>query len=339
MKIGILTFHSVPNFGAFLQVYALSKMIESLGHEVKVIDLELPTERNFIGRIVHNINNSSFEKYRNKFLNLTNKVSGLRDVEKFDIYVVGSDQVWNKSLTKNNYLHYFFDFIDNHHKRISYAASFGKKDWMYSTEETETIKKLINKFSALSVREENAAELSKLHLNIYPEIVLDPTLLLKNYDELMSKKSFEEDYVTCFKFSRDKSFYDFVKKFKTQGFKIRELRGLSPFKGTQNIAFPSIGDWLNYLSKSRYILTDSFHGVCFSIIFKRDFIVIPADKSKFNRIENLLASLGLSERIFYSYDEILKDHRWEQNIDYKIVDEKLSFLRQKSISFLKNSLE
>ena len=206
---------------------------------------------------------------------------------------------------------------------------------MFDANETKEIKKLIDKFSGVSVRENQGKIFCEDFLEIKPQVVLDPTLLLDDYSELISKEDIKSDKVVCFKFSRDNKFYEFVKNFKKEGYKILELRGVKPFKGTSIVPFPSIGDWLYHIRNGSYVLTDYFHGVCFSIIFKKNFIVTPADIKKFNRIENLLKNLGLEDRIHYSYDEILNSERWKEDIDYDTVYKKLEEMRRKSIDFLK----
>lgn len=341
MKVAILTFHSVPNFGAFLQTFALKSTIESFGHEVQVINLQLGIKKSFIGSISYALNDNSFSKYRAKYLNLTESITSFEGKREFgfDLYVVGSDQVWNKTITKENYLNYFFNFLPDSSNKISYAASFGQKEWPFNEEETNQVKTLLQNFSGISVREKNGQNLIRENLGLDSELVLDPTLLIKNYDQLIDHKQMENNLMTCFKFSRNGDFYDFVRKFsKQEGIKIRELRGVNPFKGTKTEPFPNIGSWLYFIKSAPYVITDSFHGVCFSIIFNKKFIAIPADVKKFNRIENLLSQLGLSNRIFYSYDEILENDRWKEDIDYVQVNNKLDALRKNSLSFLQKWL-
>jgi len=340
MKISILTFHNVPNFGAFLQVYALSKFLKSKGHHVDVIDLELiPPRVSQAGRIINRINDSKFSSYRRKYLSLTKKITDFSELEDYDLYVVGSDQVWNKDITGSNFLKYFFEGIDNSKKMISYAASFGKNEWIYDGKETEQIHALIKRFEGVSVRERTAAEFCAEHLSVSAKIVVDPTLLWNNYEELVVPKTVAENQIVCFKFKRDKAFYDFVKQLKIQDREIVELRGLFPHRGTKNIPFPSVGSWLGYIKNAPYVLTDSFHGVCMSLMFRKNFIVIPADLTKFNRIENILSQLGLEGRIFRSYEEILSDRRWEKPIDYTKVNGLLVELREESSNFLMHHLK
>lgn len=338
MKIGILTFHEVTNFGAFLQAYALSEIINSKGHEAYIIDLRLQkTKRNLIGKISFVINDLSFKTYRKKFMKETSSFQKFLSEKDLDFYIVGSDQVWNKNITKDNYLKYFFNFLNNDERRISYAASFGQANWMYNDEDTLEIKELLKSFEGISVREENAIELCKKELDLDVIKVLDPTLLLNDYSHLITKNVREDNnYITCFKFKRGNEFYDFVKQFKINypAFKIREIRGMNPFKGTKIEPFPSIGDWLYYIKTAPVVITDSFHGVCFSIIFNKKFIVIPADLTKFNRIESLLKELNLLDRIFYSYKEILDDDRWKEEINYLEVNSRLDQLKTESLNFL-----
>jgi len=344
MKIAILTFHNVPNYGAFLQMYALSTIVKSLGHEVHIINLPLKPKHRLTTKILNSLNNISFNKYRAKFLNITKELSEMTIEEKnqFDLYIVGSDQVWNKKITEETYLQYFFDFVRLERKKISYAASFGQDRWIYNDEQTESIRKCLLEFQGVSVREDIGVEFCQTHLGIDAELVVDPTLLLKaeSYDDLIATtKSQIYNNVTCYKFKKDNEFFSFCERFTSKYMlQIDDLKGVKPFKKVNNIMFPSIATWLKAIKEAKYVITDSFHGVCFSIIFKKNFVVIPADISKFNRISSLLASLNLEDRIFYSYNEILDDDRWKKEIDYVSVDEKLDDTRMKSLRFLKRFL-
>lgn len=345
MKIGILTFHNVANYGAFLQMYALKRFLEKENQTVEIINLPLETKFSFLTGLVVKVINRKFDRDRKNNFTFTKLITKESKISKkdFDLVIVGSDQVWNKNITKENFTKYFFDFVDKDVIKCSYAASFGFNVWGYNQKETETISLLLKKFKFKSVREDIGLDFCINELqseNV--RLVLDPTLLLdsEDYDKLISIDKNYGAYV-CYKFKKGEEFYDFCKRFNDKfECKIVELKGTKPYKNlTKSIPFPSISVWLSSIKNSKLFITDSFHGVCFSIIFKKQFVVIPADITKFNRIESLLNILGLKTRIFYSYQEFLESDRWRDVIDYDSVYNLLLKERANSFSYLKEILE
>ena len=221
MKIGILTQPLHNNYGGLLQAYALKEVLQSLGHEVIIINRQskkVSTFRKYgsvvksilIGRTIapNVLLNESFKeeisretrKFREKYIpNLTHLITdneGMQDLNNmgFDAYVVGSDQCWRPRYSPN-IRNYFLDFAinDNRVKRIAYAASFGVSHWEFTDEDTDVCSELLKKFDAISVREDSAIDLIKNKLGRDDAIhVLDPTMLLskEHYNDLVeSEKS------------------------------------------------------------------------------------------------------------------------------------------------------
>ena len=109
-------------------------------------------------------------------------------------------------------------------------------------------------------------------------------------------------------------------------------------KGFVNIPLPSVKTWIKSIAQSEIVLTDSYHVLIFSIIFERQFIVLPANMKNFNRLSELLTDLELSDRIFYSYKEVLDNDRWKNKIDFIKAKKLLAVKRNHSLSFLKGEL-
>lgn len=219
MKIGILTQPLHNNYGGLLQAYALKEVLQSLGHEVIIINRQskkVSTFRKYgsvvksilIGRtIAQNVLlNESFKeeisretrKFREKYIpNLTHLITdneGMQDLNNmgFDAYVVGSDQCWRPRYSPS-IRNYFLDFAinDNRVKRIAYAASFGVSHWEFSNEDTISCSELLKKFNAISVREDSAIDQIKNKLGRTDAIhVLDPTMLLskEHYNDLVESE-------------------------------------------------------------------------------------------------------------------------------------------------------
>lgn len=346
-KIGILTFHDEPNYGAFLQTYALSETLKNLGYDVEIIDLRIKEtlQFSFIVKLLSPaIRYFIFEKARKKYLNRSKrKYDSSEDlknnVPNCDIYLLGSDQVWNKDVTGELKYSYFFDFLPDNKPRLSYASSFGMEKWDFDDEETKKINSLFSKFSAVGVREKSAIDLCKNNCNIEATLVVDPTLLYSDYSKLTGKIKQRKNSIVCFKFNKGIEFYNFLRDFKRQNnFDISILNKTLPQKQIGNIPLPTIKKWIKSIAESEIVITDSYHALIFSIIYKKQFIVLPANEKNFTRLYELLTNLGLEDRIFYSYEEVLQNNRWSSKIDYNGVYEILLKKVDNSLSFLKDQL-
>ena len=346
-KIGILTFHDEPNYGAFLQTYALAEAVKNLGYDVEIIDLRIKEtfKFNFIVKLLSPIiRYFLFETARKKYLNRSKRIyytsdDLIKNPPNCDVYILGSDQVWNKDITADLKYSYFFDFISDTKPRFSYASSFGMNDWDFNNEETIVIKSLLQKFSAVAVRESTAIGLCEKNCEVEATLVVDPTLLLSDYSKLTGKIKQKVNSVVCFKFTKGDEFYEFLNTFKKQNkCNVSVLAKTMPVKGLNNIALPTIKKWIKSIAQSEIVITDSYHALIFSILYKKQFIVLPANIKNFNRLSELLNDLDLSDRIFYSYEEVLKNDRWKSKIDYDKVNQLLTKKVEASLSFLKKEL-
>lgn len=345
-KVGILTFHDEPNYGAFLQTYALSESVKKLGFEVEIIDLRIKDtfSYGFMSKILGPIIRFFiFEKPRRKFLKRTKTYSSSQELidnpPNCDIYILGSDQVWNKDITKDLKYSFFLDFVKTNTPRFAYASSFGMNIWDFDNNETVVIKNLLNKFSSIGVRESTAVDLLKENCSLDSTLVVDPTLLVSDYSKITGQIKHKPNSMVCFKFKKDKGLYPFLREFKSEnGFNISVMAKTMPIKGLVNIPLPSIQKWIKSIAQSEIVLTDSYHVLIFSIIYEKQFIVLPANVKNFNRLSELLNDLNLSDRIFYSYDEVLKDDRWKPKIDYSKVKKLLEKKVGNSLLFLNEEL-
>lgn len=343
-KIAILTFHSAKSYGAVLQTYALCKFLRNKGFNVLIINLRPPA---ITGTLTWNpiswisaIRFGNFErKYFKYFPFKYRTAKALKENPPIaDYYIVGSDQVWNSEITNEYQSNYFFDFVPDGKKLISYAASFGKSNVNIEDENKRSIQKLLNRFQAISVREASGVVIAKEIFEVVAKQVLDPTFLLSDYS-CLTGNVVEKKHLVCVKFKKDQKFYETVRKMADSSDLLLEILDSShPIKGMKVIPKPSVKLWLKTIKSASFVITDSFHGVAFCIIFQKNFIVIPANISRFTRIENLLKALALDDRIFYSYDEMINDKRWLENIDYQSVLLKLDKLRAASAAFLDQAL-
>lgn len=352
--IALLTFHHKNNYGAVLQTYATIKYIESLGYSVRLIDLRRKPNLKYVSILYERVFNRNFYRFRQTYFTpiSTERIhAGQNDaifnaIADTDIVLVGSDQVWRPEFTKSFGLNYFLDFARGK-VRVSYASSFGRSDWPHSTELSNSMRTELLAFKSISVREVSAVEICNNIFNVKAEQVVDPTLLvpINTYETLISG-NLPNDNVCSF-------FLD-----KKTPFKKNLLKYLSDV-GNKNIVdisiprinllglslevFPlKVGRWLKELYGSKAVITDSFHCVVFSILFKKPFVCIANPHRGLARLESFLGQLGLENRFvkeINSEDNYLDIYELlTTDIEWKQIDILLTKNIERSQQFLSDSI-
>lgn len=351
-KIGILTFHQVANYGAVLQCFALKKTIEDLGMQCDVINYkckQLEKNESIIKWNKHfaislmkflsqGVGTKNKRRAFDRFLKIRCNIEIAHEVDGsqlyYHTYITGSDQVWNLKLTNNDFTY----FLENIHdaKKIAYAASFGENAIIKEYE--ERILKDIQCFDYVSVREIQAKEYLQ-QKEIYSELVCDPVFLLSQSEwvKLLDNSKLEsEKFLLLYCIEKDEKTFEFARK-------IASAQNLKVIYINQNFFFKEKGftykrgigpeEFLWYLYNAEIVVTNSFHGTSFSIIFHKSFITDIWWRGKENqRIKSLLHCAGLSHRTIDTMEKNL--NVFEDLIDYKEVDEKITLLRKKSLDFL-----
>lgn len=343
MKIGIITLPLHTNYGGILQAYALQTVLERMGHEVEI--LEEPHEykraslKRYIRRVLKKcigkrsiINYEGFmrkwqprvaidiDEFINTYIHRRIvKYNTLREGE-YDAFVVGSDQVWRPSYSQH-LEQAFLNFTENwkNVKRIAYAASFGVDNWEFTKKQTEECKRLVQKFDFVSVREDTAVNLCKEHLGIEATHVLDPTLLLSadDYQKLIDGlKISDSPYVFSYLLDESEEKIDILedisKRLNLPVRKIKLEKDISkiPMSKLKSLTYPSIQEWLASFAQADFVVTDSFHGTVFSIIFNKPFVVLPNKGRGVARFESLLKDISLENRIFSDF--LISDILYEE---------------------------
>ncbi len=346
MKVNILTFHYANNYGAVLQCYGLSSTLINLGYEVEIINLRPKTDdQSFKQKISNYILSRQFVIFNSKYLpSFTKEFNSFEDLSSYnfeaDIYIVGSDQVWNLDITKEKFLAYFFEFLKEDQFRISYAASFGNSNWDWSSE-TNRVKNSLLKFNAVGIREEQGVKIARDTFEIQATQVLDPTLLLNSsdYNKLVSSSKIGIDRIVTYKFNKPKEWYSTL--FKLQdltNYRVICLNDNKLIRGLKFSYFTSVNNWLAAIKNSSLVITDSFHCMVFAIIFKKQFIAMPANAKRTSRMLSLLKQLGLESRYLTDFSELLELDILFNKIDYDQVHLKINDLRIISKDFLKNAI-
>ncbi len=276
------------------------------------------------------------------------KFSTLNDND-YDAIVVGSDQVWRKIYFVPMWLkqpmeNAFLSFAKGWNiKRISYAASFGTDDWEYTEKQTRLCKEAIKKFDAISVREANGVKLCKQYFDADALHVLDPTMLLAadDYIELFKQKQTPKSDGTLLNYVLDETdeLNHLIKKV-AKDKNIKPFAVNNPFAGDHTKpldqrVMQSVETWLRGFYDADFVITDSFHACVFSIIFKKQFVVVGNKSRGMARFESLLKTFGLGDRLVDEKTDIAA----LPPIDYDSVYQKYDELKDKSRSFLENALK
>lgn len=263
---------------------------------------------------------------------------------KADVYMVGSDQVWNLAIVQRQMNNYMLGFVPQGGKKVAYAASFGTEQWTAS-EYTEEATRLLKEFQYVTVREHSGVELAETEFGVKAHHVLDPCLLLKDYSEIIGVKTAAEplsDNLVVYKLNYT---YDWYLNVKLTAEKLgcnlvelcgRRLKDKGDMHGF-NVKGVSVRNWITAIANAKYVITDSFHGCVFSVIFGKPFVIVPGLKNRSTRLTSLLSDLGLSDRIVKKYDDCEKV--LHKQIDYHTVNRKLDVLRAKSYSHLASMLQ
>lgn len=375
MKIGIFTHPLDYNYGCLLQAFALQKTLKSMGHEVVTLnrftDPYKPFPyllKNWLLRVAKKVlkggdiplcwNNSETMKIKNilssntqKFVdhNITNTGQVFpKDLEridekyKFDAYVVGSDQVWLPHFALNAFL----DFVHREGvKKVFYAASIGAKSFADFPVIALKCKELCKSFSGISVREDTLIPIVKEILDRDVIQVLDPTLLLDAQDYLDACVEPQSTEPVVFTYILDKTedkqkLVDRVQK----DLDLPVVKGsvdkdYKPGIGLdiKDCIYPSVDHWILNMSRAKFVVTDSFHGTCMSIVFRKPFVIVGNKSRGINRFLSVLRMFNLENRLIAQSRELTED--FYHPFDEKILSSIISIKRNEAIEYLKTNLQ
>lgn len=368
MKIGILTFHFAHNYGAMLQAYALSTKLRSMGYDAELIDYRLEyiyihTERSPFRKLYNQyivrgncpfiaflkttknyypVNHKSRSWYRfEDFLNNTLVKSARYRKEDllssdYDVVICGSDQIWNGTLTGGIEPIYFGYGLPPKTKIVTYAASNGHNE-ILDTDKTMFLE-LVSNIDFISVREKGLHD-NLLSMGINNSCVLDPIFLLDSEDwrriAIMPK---DKNYVLSYSFSESPNYFlkaeQIAAKLGKQlvCFTFRKKKDAPPKATHYYSGGPK--EFLGYFINADYVVTNSFHGTAFSILFQKNFLCIPPLLRR-ERLDSVLQSFDIFGNVVED-DGILPTAL--PSINYEKVQVRLSSLRQNSIEFITSSL-
>ena len=368
MRAGLITFHFAHHYGAQLQALATMKAIQGLGHDCEIIDYRLPhttrTNQLFkksasvraVASDAHTaLHYGAFQRRFHRFEAFVAEemalsaqrytaVDQLRNhPPAYDVYVAGSDQIWNPYIFQDRQFDpaFLLDFV-REGRRIAYAPSLGVP--ALPEDKAAELKKFLAPFSALSVREKRGQVLLREAAGRQARVVLDPTLLLNGTDwgALANPTRRQGPYILCYFVSDpgEAAPYALALAQKT-GWPIVQLAGARRkiCDGAELVFDAGPREFLALFRDAAAVVTNSFHGAAFSLQFQKNFFtsMSPKERSQptFSRIYSLLSRLGCADRII-GLDETAP---LEAEMDYGQVYERLEAERADSLAYLKAALE
>ena len=362
-KIGIITFHSVLNYGALLQAFALQTYLESTGFDIEIINYQnkqiqapyrifrVSKEKKLLQNIKQIVlglrffiprlrQKRSFRKFGEKYLNLSKRIYKPADLNctSYNAIITGSDQVWNPKITNGLDDIYTLN-IESRCLKLSYAASVGNDDFIKANE-TQFVDKL-KKIDKISVREETTSKRLSKVLNKNIETTIDPTLLLpkENWANIISnKKKIKEKYIfVYYVYAENEILHKTVEKIaKDTGYRIIYFDEKNKeYDGRKAMNFNCYGPdvFIDLLANAEIVITSSFHGLALSSVFQKELYIVYDQNT--NRLKNLVSKLGLESRVVNKIDSLheMKD------VDWASVERKIKKEQSKSSMWLKKALE
>lgn len=373
MKIAILTQPLSTNYGGILQAWALQQVLIQMGHCPLTVDRKynlrgtlsrVPGQiKSFLqdivlrprGKTLYQRHLDYVCEQQSAFISKNIRLSPRLDSDaalrhyfqsnRFDAVIVGSDQVWRPRYSPRLET-YFLDFVDGmegvRSKRLAYAASFGVDAWEYSAQQTAACSALARQFDGISVRESTAIDLCRLHLGVDAECVLDPTLLVDRENYVTSFCSgYEEGHKGLYTYLLDRDTFkaEVVSQvartldLPTFGCQPRERQSIVTRKELSQYQFPATDAWVRGFRDAEFVVTDSFHGTVFALIFEKPFIAIANHDRGSARFESLLRLVGMEDRLIFNRHKASFDHLIGP-VDFSGARRRLAEARARSFDFL-----
>lgn len=335
-NVALLNYHwENVNFGALLTAFALNRFLNLSGYNAQNIDY-IP----HFPWIEEEKPNPYFDEFRLKHLPMTRRFTQADDLvelnEYFQNFIVGSDQVWRYSFIKDDLKAYFLEFANLDKNLISCAASFGvdeiEKD--FGDKQLELCKIKLTLFDSISVRETSGMEFCK-NLGINATCIIDPVFFLdlKEYDNIIQENKEKKSKHNVVFYTIDASLEVEIKDYIAKNSVL--LGNL-----TKNITYDtSVAQWLYQIKNCDFFISDSFHGTCFAILFNKPFICVNQNKATLTRMQSLLHSLDIQNRLYHSFDDINLTRLIKEQINYKAVNKKLAKLSAFAQLWLQDALE
>lgn len=333
--VGYVGWWDSINYGSALTSFAMNRTLKNMGKSVIMLE----------HKGIKPGHDSYGLQFARKFCECS-KITSEKDFYRFnkvcDTFVVGSDQLWNWWNIRDNFDFFFLEFAEKGHRKIAYATSFGKDDTDYPDDKKLRVGYYLSKFDAISVREKSGVALCKNEFGVEATHVLDPVFLcdMESYKEITSISCSEKPKNYLFSYILDPTLdkIDMVKRSAERlglpyRIAIDALRDNDEGsrKVIENVLSKDsnvlkglrIEDWLSYIAGADYVVTDSFHGFCFSIIYNKNVVAYINPRRGKARFESIAATTGLESRLITSAQQIFDRGLLDTPIDYASVKDRL----------------
>ena len=356
--VGIYGLWYGSNYGSIITYFALDNVVRSLGYSTVMIKNPLGNENSDYSTL----RRSHSLLFADKHYKITpkfkiDKMSGLNEI--CGSFLLGSDQMWNYNLSKPYKQTYFFDFVNDDNKKIAYATSFGKDKYIGPDSEKLITKKNLERFDAVSVRDDFSKRILQDEFGIKAEILLDPVFLCprEKYEGLIDEAELKIDEKFIFAYILDpnpETGKSLTKISEKSGLKIFVIFNEGSDKETAVerlkvdksrflfLTEATVEEWLYCFKNSEMVITDSFHGCCFSVIFRKNFIVkknMGRGGGRFDYLTNILKLRNYMTETSAGFDELFDKFGIDHVIDYTYTEKKLKEEYIRSRKWLKDALE
>lgn len=343
--IAVIGIHTVENHGSNLSYYALYRTLTDLGYDTLMVERpESSWWKPHTSPIVFKenpyevTNISKLYPTKNSMRELNNRC---------DTFVLGSDQLWYYGLYDCFDQFCYLDYIYDNKNKIAYATSFGRDEFDAPDNVKAKVAALLKRFNSISLREKGAVETCEREFHITADWVLDPVFLCDrlHYDGLVSKSEVNtnEKYIATYILDPNKQKQQFISNIGNQlGYNVinmTDVVNIEEKSSCWDLPFERVHneDWLKYIKNAELVITDSFHGTCFCIIYEKQFYSLVNEYRGKARFESLLSLFCLEDRMIYN-DNMLESICFTNKINYTIVNEKVKIEKEKSMCWLKNAI-
>lgn len=355
--VGIFGLWYGHNYGSIVTYYALTNVISAMGYSTVMIKNPLGSEID-----VNTLRKSHALRFAAKHYDITplyriSQMKKLNDI--CDKFLLGSDQMWHYGLSRPYQQSYFFDFADDDKIKVAYATSFGREKYEAPEDYKAEAQKNLNRFTAISVRDDFSKEICDKDFGIIAEQVIDPVFLcpVEKYEQLIEEA--DKKYLNNFFFAYildpnpewGKAICDLSEKtgkravviFDEGCDKQKAIERLNvDDKNVEYFVEADVCEWLCCFKNSDFVVTDSFHGACFSMIFRKTFTVLKNSRRGGGRFDCLLDMAGLKSQMVTDVAQIesgFEELILNRKVNYSNVEKRLEEEKNRGYAWLKKALE
>ena len=354
---GLVGFWYTLNYGAALTAFALASTVKSLGYSVLMIEapgIYFGEKDSFYDK------DGPSRKFISQYFQISERQSDYYQLQKLndkcEAFLVGSDQLWGWNIGRyqEGGAYYLLDFVNGDKKKVAYGTSFGQAEFQGDTEDVTAFGFHLRRFSSVSVREQDAVNLCKDRFDVNATWVVDPVFFLSDYEYKIAAKrstielvSNDEKYIFVYMLQPTKRKNEIIKKVSEKlRMRVVAIADLYPKYAEvyqcdawefEHYTTVDVPDWLKLIQEAAFVITDSYHGFCFSIIFKKQVLAL-TPRGMLNRFQTLAKLVGMERKIdIGGYNE--PDYENLFDIDYDQIWERLEPEIRRSRDWLKEALK